>query len=297
MEKKTINGKVTAFYALSLSEFHMNFHSHESCEIMYVTSGCCTVYCQDKEYRIGPNQFIFISPHIPHCLEIASNGPCAILNLEFILSESDTGMPLYGLLDECGVFQEFQSRMPCCFYGMDFRALGYSLKDLISHMQRSKDSDDYLLRLILSRTMVELAASVVSSKNEPGIIYLRKARSYIDKNLHSAITVPEIAEYLGISKSYLQALFSEAMGCSIIEYVTQKRMKEAVFLLENSTLRIIDIAFSVGYNSRQHFAHTFEKHYGMSPLSYRQTHARVLLPDTEHKRYELRGEKIRLRSM
>ncbi|MFQ7419873.1 MAG: helix-turn-helix domain-containing protein [Blautia massiliensis (ex Durand et al. 2017)] len=46
-------------------------------------------------------------------------------------------------------------------------------------------------------------------------------------------------------------------------------MEQAAFLLCNSTLHITDIAFSSGYNSRQHFAHTFEKFYHMSPSRYR----------------------------
>ena len=32
---------VTAYYALSLPEYHMPMHTHDSCEIMYVTSGGC----------------------------------------------------------------------------------------------------------------------------------------------------------------------------------------------------------------------------------------------------------------
>lgn len=297
MAKETINGRITAFYALSLPEFHMNYHSHESCEIMYVTGGSCTVYCKDKTYRLTANQFIFIRSHIPHRLEIIPDKPCAILNLEFSLSETERGMPLHGLVEGCEEFRRFLCAVPRCFCGTDVRDLGYSLKDLISHIQRAHGSDDYLLSLIFARTMAELAYSIAYSNNESGVIYLRKACSYIDKNLHSAIMVPEIARYLGISKSYLQALFSEIMGCSIVEYVTQKRMKEAVFLLVNSTLRITDIAFSVGYNSRQHFAHTFEKYYGMSPMAYRQTHMRVLMPDTERKRYKLDDGKISLQNM
>ena len=271
----------------------MNFHSHESCEIMYVTNGSCAVYCCDKTYKIGTNEFIFIRSRIPHRLEISSSKPCAILNLEFDLSVTDGDFHLNGLFEGSAEFRRFLEILPRCFCGNDLRDLGYSLKDLISHVQRYSDSDDYLLSLIFSRIMAELAHSVVSDKKESGIIHLRKACNYIDKNFHSAITVPQLAEYLGISKSYLQALFSEVMGCSIISYVTKKRMEEAVFLLENSTLRIIDIAFTVGYNSRQHFAHTFENYFGMSPLSYRQTHMRVQMPDTKQKQYKLNGGRIR----
>ena len=75
-------------------------------------------------------------------------------------------------------------------------------------------------------------------------------------------------------------------------------MERAEFLLVNSSMKITDIAFSTGYNSRQHFGHTFEKYYGMSPLQYRKLHSRTLVPDTEKKQYILGDtaqiQKIRL---
>jgi AraC-like DNA-binding protein len=52
-------------------------------------------------------------------------------------------------------------------------------------------------------------------------------------------------------------------------------------------MSITDIAFSSGYNSRQHFAHTFEKYYGTGPLSYRKLHKRQMAADTGKKQYIL----------
>ena len=52
---------VTAYYALSLPEYHMPMHTHDSCEIMYVTSGGCQVYSEDGVHALTENQFIFLS--------------------------------------------------------------------------------------------------------------------------------------------------------------------------------------------------------------------------------------------
>ena len=53
---------ITAYYALSLPEYHMPFHTHESCEIMYVTSGRCLVFCPEETHTLTANQFIFLRP-------------------------------------------------------------------------------------------------------------------------------------------------------------------------------------------------------------------------------------------
>ena len=64
--------KVTAFYALSLSKYHMKCHIHESFEIMYVTSGECRIFCQNEWLRMKSGEFIYILPGV--CADFRRNG-------------------------------------------------------------------------------------------------------------------------------------------------------------------------------------------------------------------------------
>ena len=287
-EKKLPMGEITAFYALTLPEFHMPFHVHSSFEIMYVTAGSCRIFCGEEVFQAEPNHFVFIGAQIPHRLEITPDRPCSILNLEFTFSNPEGTFPMSELLNRYGDFQEFWKKIPSYRQGTDMRNLGYALKDLISQLQKSADSSDFLLYLLYSRAMAELAYSVVHEKENTGLYHLKKACRYIDQNIHETIRIPELAAYTGINKSYLQSLFSRILGCSIIEYINKKRLEEAAFLLINSSMSITDIAFSSGYNSRQHFAHTFEKYYGTGPLSYRKLHKRQMTADTGKNQYILK---------
>ncbi len=287
-EKQSLRGEITAFYALTLPEFHMPFHAHHSFEIMYVTAGTCRIFCGDDIFQAEPNHFVFIGARVPHRLEITPDRPCSILNLEFTFSCGEGTYPMSELFSKCRDFREFWKKMPSYQYSGDMRDLGYALKDLISHLQKAPDSSDFLLYLLYSRTMAELAYSMIHEKENTGLYYLKKACGYIDRNIHETIRVPELAAYTGINKSYLQSLFSRILGCSIIEYINKKRLEEAAFLLINSSMSITDIAFSSGYNSRQHFAHTFEKYYGTGPLSYRKLHKRQMTADTGKTQYILK---------
>lgn len=278
--EKRLAGEITAFYALALPEFHMEAHTHDSCEIMYVTAGSCTVRCGGEQFRMKPNQFVFVGARTPHCLEIRPEEPCSILNLEFAFRDGEGALDLTELSGRSSDFKKFRRHMPPCFFGTDMRSLGYALKDLILQIQRTYKGEEYLLQLLMARAMAELAYSVTRGEESTGIAYLRKACGYIDRHVHESIRVPDLAAYAGVNKSYLQALFARIMGCSITEYVNRKRMEEAVFLLTNSSMKITDIAFAVGYNSRQHFAHTFEKYHGCGPMSYRRLHARQIAADT-----------------
>ena len=57
-DKQVLYGEVTAFYALSLPEFHMPFHSHSSFEIMYITAGSCTIFCGEESFQVGAGRFV-----------------------------------------------------------------------------------------------------------------------------------------------------------------------------------------------------------------------------------------------
>lgn len=271
---------VSAFYAISIPEFHMHTHSHASCEIMYVTSGSCLVQCAKEEFHLGRNQFVFIDAQVPHNLLISNGQPCSVLNIEFLCQEEKTETDLSPLYKKCPEFREFYRLKPFYIQAEDLRNLGYAMKDLISYLQKNPAQEDYLLCLLFQRMMLELAYCVNKNKQSAGIYHLKKACQYIEENLCEPMKIPEIAAYTGINKSYLQLLFSRFLHCTIVDYINQKRMEQAVFFLTNSTASITDIAFSTGYNSRQHFAHTFQKYYQMSPLKYRKLHQKSLSPDT-----------------
>ena len=154
-EKQSLRGEITAFYALTLPEFHMPFHAHHSFEIMYVTAGTCRIFCGDDTFQAEPNHFVFIGARVPHRLEITPDRPCSILNLEFTFSCGEGTYPMSELLSKCRDFREFWKKMPSYRYSGDMRDLGYALKDLISHLQKAPDSSDFLLYLLYSRTMAE----------------------------------------------------------------------------------------------------------------------------------------------
>lgn len=301
---------LTAFYALSLTGYKMHTHTHPRCEIMYVTKGSCKIYTDQDTYSLKDHQFIFLDANVPHRLFVSEDTFCSILNLEFQCQKEKTPLDLQELLKESDSFSQIYKKQKPYFTGTDSRNLGYSLKDLISQLEenlslelrhmdnqkkipentivsRESSEQQYLIRLLFFRAVLELSACVCENTATVGTLYLKRACTYIYQHLTDEIRIPEIAAYAGINKSYLQSLFSKHMHCPITDYVNRKRLEHAVFLLINSSLSVTDIAFHSGYNSRQHFGSTFEKYYGMSPRSYRQLHGKHIETSTGTHRFSV----------
>ena len=100
--------------------------------------------------------------------------------------------------------------------------------------------------------------------------YVQKGIEYISSNYSYAITVEDIAGYVGVSRSHLFRSFEAVLGLSPKEYLTDFRMKQACYLLEHSSLSITAIANSLGFDNSLYFSKTFHRQKGMSPKEYRE---------------------------
>ena len=64
------------------------------------------------------------------------------------------------------------------------------------------------------------------------------------------------------------------MGTTLIDYLTKIRMQRALVLLEQTDLRIYEVAEKVGYKSQHYFCAAFKKILDVSPTDYRQNRER-----------------------
>ena len=89
--------------------------------------------------------------------------------------------------------------------------------------------------------------------------YVQKAIEYISANYSYPITVEDIADYVGLSRSHLFRSFEKVMEKSPKEYLTNFRIKQACNLLKTSDLSITAIANSVGFEHNLYLCKAFHK--------------------------------------
>lgn len=112
--------------------------------------------------------------------------------------------------------------------------------------------------------------SISNEQLNTSATYVQKGIAYISSNYSFAITIEDIAQYVGVSRSHLFRSFESVVNQSPKEYLTQFRLKQACYLLEHSSLSIAAIANSVGFDNGLYFSKTFHKYKGVSPRDYRQ---------------------------
>lgn len=100
--------------------------------------------------------------------------------------------------------------------------------------------------------------------------YVEKALSIIHKSIYDKISVAEIANEIGIDRSYLCNIFKKYTGCSPINYISEKKIEIAKDFLTSTSYDIKSISSSLGYENQFVFSHAFRNKTGMSPREWRQ---------------------------
>lgn len=103
----------------------------------------------------------------------------------------------------------------------------------------------------------------------------------IDKNIKNqndeALTLCNLAVFLGYSEYYVSRKFSEISGMSLRDYLRYRKLAFALKDIRDTQEGIIDIAVRYGFSSHEAFTRAFKEAYGVTPREYRNNPAPVVL--------------------
>ncbi|MEM7372111.1 MAG: helix-turn-helix transcriptional regulator [Bacteroidota bacterium] len=94
-------------------------------------------------------------------------------------------------------------------------------------------------------------------------------RTTIEQNVYASLSINELAKLCNMSLSTFKRKFASIYSESPKTYLLRRKMEKAVNMLSIPENRIIDIAYSCGFESLSSFNRNFKQQYGQSPSSYR----------------------------
>ena len=249
--------RVECLYNLFYQEKEAGFvfagEAHPMIELLYVDKGCVHSVADGQEFLLQEGDMMLYGPQQWH-MQYADPGQAPRVVTVGFWAKGIQADVLYNR----------------CFHA-DRETTGLLQRILRSQEQGDADSIFSLLTLLLlhlqadsEKTTAAPAQAALSGENT----IIRKAQQYVREHLEEKLTVPVVAQGVGVSPSYLTALFHKHLEISPAEYIRRIKLQQSKQLIREGQMNFTQIAESLQYSTVHHFSRQFKQMFDMTPTEY-----------------------------
>lgn len=142
---------------------------------------------------------------------------------------------------------------------------------LLDFLSKYEESDGLGASIVLGKVFEAMeSAPPAMNRAEPDADLVAQIKKHVMENLEGDLAMPALSKAMGVSESYLRAVFREGAGVSLGNFVRSVRLVRATYLLEQGELDLGVIAERTGFGSLTSFTRAFRRMYEMTPSSYRK---------------------------
>lgn len=115
----------------------------------------------------------------------------------------------------------------------------------------------------------------VNEKKRDAHDLIEESIHYMRSQLHTIVSVNDMAIRHKLSASHFTSLFRKATGMSPFDYFIHLKLQKACLMLYRSDIKVKDVAASLGYEDPYYFSRLFKKYMNLSPDQYRVLQKRL----------------------
>ena len=94
---------------------------------------------------------------------------------------------------------------------------------------------------------------------------LMRVKSFILSDWKNPPTAQQVGKYLGMSPTKAKVIFKQFYGKPIYKYFNEKRLEEAMNMINKGRRTVTEIGRVLGFKNPSHFAECFKKQYNVLP--------------------------------
>jgi len=154
----------------------------------------------------------------------------------------------------------------------------YQLIDNMIHKQLLYKSSDAHFAAKFLELLCEIDKCNTRSKNNhlpSEIMYVKRIKDYVQKNIQSPITQASVAEYLQITPGHLCYVFKKVEGITFMQYINRIKLENIKTLMDNKSIHLYEAASLFGYTDPNYVSRLFKKYYGYNITDKPRIHPEI----------------------
>jgi AraC-like DNA-binding protein len=245
----------------------LQIHTHSAIEICYLAEGRQNYRALGRDYLLKGGDLFITKPDEPHSTGKQPQEKGSLFWLH--LTAPKKNKPLLGLHPLFGkeLYNSISQIDGKCYPGSPL------IRELFEKLyEQLKVPENLLRKITISNLLVSLILEIVKCSENPVRTEdrnLNKVIQYMNEKAESKISVPEMAEFMGMSVSRFKARFRHETGMPPAEYYLRLKIAKAREFLEKGRGNVSETAMRFGFSSSQHFATAFKRFTGISPSRIR----------------------------
>lgn len=253
----------------------VDWHWHTEFEFLWVEEGPIDCRMEDGTVRVYPGDGLFINSGIIHRFEAPAGG-----KMPNILFAPDFFAEKTSIVYEKYILPVLQSG--CSWLFLDQKdAWGKEILKKLEEIYQTAQKEQEMREIQITAQTSSLwcsffeggKTSFVRKKTEGSRLLhgrLQKMLEFIRQNYGKRISLEEIAESAGISKTEALRCFHSGVGSTPVTYLNEYRLGKAKELLAETDRTVTQIAAETGFDSSSYFTRCFTGAFGMNPMAFRK---------------------------
>ena len=154
----------------------------------------------------------------------------------------------------------------------DYITKPFHPEEVVARIALRLDHTEIIHHLVETRSSRPLNTQKESANNN-GITHCQlviQACELLIKNIQTPPTIEQLARQLQTNRNYLNKAFQESLGLTTFAWLREERLRQASYLLKETTQPLKRISYQCGYSTPSSFITSFKKRFGITPSEYRQ---------------------------
>lgn len=271
LERITLDSRVISFNRQrSLSAVY--YHWHQCVELLYISKGYGIVVVDNQHYTARPGRLFIFPPFRLHKVHVDDSEKNHYHRTTMHIEQSVVESALHAFPRHQAQFAALAaSNVPAQVYDLSERA--DFMETILTQFDAIDATGHYPaceVAFLMMQIMAFLPAQPQSLVSQQQTVASR-IMSWIEIYYSEKFSLDELAQAMGLSRSYTSRVFHQQTGGSIQEFLLTRRIKRSCDLLRTTADSIDVIAIAVGFNEVTYFITCFKKMMLQTPLQYRKS--------------------------